>query len=551
MNVAFNVKESLSEDSSLEKLDALVIGAGIAGLYQLYKLREIGLKVRAYEKGKGLGGVWFWNRYPGARCDSPSESYRFWISKELFSAWIPTERYPRQAETERWLNFIAEELDLKKDITFNCEIVSAHYNDETKRWLVTTADGRSIDTQFLIACSGMLSVPKEQTFVGQSDFCGQIVHTGRWPQDGLDLSNKKVALIGAGATGIQVIQTIASDVEQLTVFLRSPQYVIPMRNDKYDSIIWEKHVDSFEYFKKRASETFAGFLFDFGVGAWADKAPEERVEILEDAWSDGSLAVWLATFPEMIFDPSVNQTVSGFVRKKMRERLNNDPDLCKLLVPGETEYGFGTRRVPLDNGYLEAFLRDNVEGVDLRSNQIERLVPSGIMTSDGKVHEADIIILATGFDAGVGALSKIDVRGRGAQSLKELWEEELRAALGIQVYGFPNLFLTSGPLAPSAALCNMTTCLQQQADWIADCIKFARNNEFNSVEVTKSFEDEWIQHHDELAAGTLVMQTESWYVTARGKDSARRLLSYIGGVGEFRRRCDEIAANGYLGFAMS
>ena len=538
-----------AENGKVTYLDAMVIGAGVAGLYQLYRLREMGLTVRAYDTASGVGGTWYWNRYPGARFDSQAEIYQYWFSEELYKSWQPTERFPAQPETEQWLNFVANRLDLKKDIQFNTRIAAAHFCEESGHWRVTTEAGETINTQYLISCCGMLSAPLSDRFPGQTDFNGQIYHTGLWPKDPVDFSGKRVAVAGTGATGIQVIQTIAPAVGSMKVFVRTPQYVIPMRNPKYSKEDWEKWGTQFHQLKKRVRETFAGFDYDFDAGPWAEKTPDERQAVLEQLWEDGSLAMWLASFPEMFFDEQVNEVVSEFVRIKMRERLQSRPDLCNLLIP--TDYGFGTHRVPLESKYLEVYLQPNVEAVDCKQSPIERIVPEGIQTADGKIHEVDIIVLAVGFDAGSGALSRIDIRGRDNRSLREQWKQEIRTSMGLQIHGYPNLFTTGAPLAPSAALCNMTTCLQQQVDWITGCIEFAIQHGKQVVEASKEFEDDWVQHHDETAAKTLVVKTDSWYMGSNVDGKPRRLVSYIGGVGNYHRRCDEIAAQGYPGFEMA
>lgn len=538
-----------AENGKVTYLDAMVIGAGVAGLYQLYRLREMGLTVRAYDTASGVGGTWYWNRYPGARFDSQAEIYQYWFSEELYKSWQPTERFPAQPETEQWLNFVANRLDLKKDIQFNTRIAAAHFCEESGHWRVTTEAGETINTQYLISCCGMLSAPLSDRFPGQTDFNGQIYHTGLWPKDPVDFSGKRVAVVGTGATGIQVIQTIAPAVGSMKVFVRTPQYVIPMRNPKYSKEDWEKWGTQFHQLKKRVRETFAGFDYDFDAGPWAEKTPGERQAVLEQLWEDGSLAMWLASFPEMFFDEQVNEVVSEFVRIKMRERLQSRPDLCNLLIP--TDYGFGTHRVPLESKYLEVYLQPNVEAVDCKQSPIERIVPEGIQTADGKIHEVDIIVLAVGFDAGSGALSRIDIRGRDNRSLREQWKQEIRTSMGLQIHGYPNLFTTGAPLAPSAALCNMTTCLQQQVDWITGCIEFAIQHGKQVVEASKEFEDDWVQHHDETAAKTLVVKTDSWYMGSNVDGKPRRLVSYIGGVGNYHRRCDEIAAQGYPGFEMA
>jgi acetone monooxygenase len=324
-----------------------------------------------------------------------------------------------------------------------------------------------------------------------------------------------------------------------------------MRNPKYSAEDWKGFGARFHDLKQRVRSTFAGFDYDFDAGPWDSFTPEERKAVLERLWDDGSLALWLASFPEMFFDEAVSEEVSEFVRGKMRDRLKNDPKLCELLIPGQGDYGFGTHRVPLENGFLEAFLQPNVQTVNCRETPIERIVPEGIQTADGQIHEVDVIILAVGFDAGSGALTRIDIRGRGGRSLKQEWSREIRTAMGMQIHGYPNLFSTASPLAPTAALCNMTTCLQAQVDWVTDCISHARENGKTVVEATKEFEDAWVRHHDETANQTLVVKTNSWYMGSNVEGKPRRLLSYIGGVGNYHRQCDEQAANGYPGFSMA
>lgn len=536
-----------SAQNAVTQYDAVIIGAGIAGLYQLYRLREMGLKTIAYETGSNVGGTWYWNRYPGARFDSQAHIYQYWFSEDLYKEWNASERFPAQPETERWLNFVADRCDLRKDIEFNTRVTSAHYNENSKRWRITTDKGETVEAQYFITCGGMLSAPLTSVFPGQETFKGQILHTARWPKEPVDLAGKRVGVVGTGATGIQVIQTIASQVGHLKVFLRTPQYIIPMKNPQYTDADRAAYKAQFHQLKERVQGTFSGFDYDFGNGAWADHTPEQRHAVLERLWDDGSLALWLASFSEIFFDEKVNEVVSEFVREKMRQRIK-DPELCEKLIP--TSYGFGTHRVPLESNYLEAYHRPNVEIVDVKKAPIECVTPQGVKTADGCVHELDILILATGFDAGSGALTRIDIRGRDGRSLKDEWSKDIRTTMGLQVHGYPNLFTTAAPLAPSAALCNMTTCLQQQVDWIADCIRYMRSSGTQVIEPTKELEDQWVAHHDKTADATLVTKTDSWYMGSNIEGKPRRLLSYIGGVGNYHRQCDEVAASGYRGFTL-
>ncbi len=469
MSTVTQAAPSATDPTEATQLDALVIGAGIAGLYQLYRLREQGLEVKVVEAGDSVGGTWYWNRYPGARVDSQSHVYQYWFSQELNNEWSWSERFPAQPETERYLNFVADRFDLRKDIQFNTRVTAAGYDEAAKRWSITTDQGETFQAQYLISCSGMLSAPLASLFPGQDEFTGQIFHTARWPKEPVDFTGKRVGVIGTAATGIQVIQTIASQVGHLKVFQRTPQYAIPMNNPKLteaDQISYRKR---FNELRHRVMRTFAGFEYDFMYGRWADLSAEERRADLEEMWEEGSLNFWVGLFPELFFDAQVNEEISAFVRDKIRARIK-DPKTAEKLIP--TAYGFGTRRVPLETNYFEAFNRDNVELVDVKENPIERLTELGVQTADGTIHEVDILILATGFDAGTGALTRIDIRGRDGHTLKDEWSKEITTMLGLQIHGYPNLFTTGAPLAPAAALCNMTTCLQHQVDWIIGCIGF-------------------------------------------------------------------------------
>ena len=534
------------EKRDAKKLDALIIGAGVAGLYQLYQLRNQGLKVRAYDSASGVGGTWYWNRYPGARFDSECYIYQYLFSEDLYKKWSWSQRFPGQPEIERWMNYVADELDLKKDIQFNTAIESARWNENNGRWTVKTDGGEVIEAQFLITCCGMLSAPLENIFPGQGDFKGEIFHTARWPHRPIDTAGKRVGVVGIGATGIQVIQTVADQVDQLKVFVRTPQYVLPMKNPTYSDDQKAAYKARFDELKATIPHTFTGFEYDFGP-SWAELTPEQRRERLEDIYEDGSLKLWLASFAEMFFDETISEEISEFVREKMRARLR-DERLCDLLIP--KDYGFGTHRVPLEMNYLEAYRRPNVEVVSVKNNPIARVTEKGIETEDGTAHELDVIILATGFDAGTGALTRIDIRGRDGRSLTEEWGKDIRTTMGLQVHGYPNMFTTAVPLAPSAALCNMTTCLQQQTEWITDCIMHLQDQGKSVIEPTAEAEEAWVKHHDETSGATLISKTVSWYLGSNVPGKPRRVLSYCGGVGTYRQKCDEVAEAGYTGFAM-
>lgn len=537
---------SASTDPTVTVLDALVMGAGVAGLYQLHQLRELGLTVRAYDTATDVGGTWYWNRYPGARFDSEAYIYQYLFSEELYTGWSWSEKFPGQPEIERWLHYVTDQLDLRKDIQFGTRIVSADWDADRERWTVRTDTGEQIDTRYFISCTGMLSAPLDKVFPGQETFRGQIFHTSRWPREGVDLAGKRVAVVGVGATGIQVIQTIADQVEHLTVFARTPQYVLPMKSPLYGEAEHDWYKSRFAELKATIPHTFTGFEYDF-EHAWADCTPQQREEILEEIYQDGSLKLWLAGFGEQFFDAEVSETISEFVREKMRARLK-DQRLIDILVP--IDYGFGTHRVPLERGYLEIYHRDNVDLVGVRDNPIARIVPEGVELADGTVHEVDIVILAVGFDAGTGSLTRIDITGRDGRKLADDWSRDIRTTMGMMVEGYPNLFTTGAPLAPSAALCNMTTCLQQQTEWITRLIRTVGLAGGAVVEATVAGEQAWVDHHEEIAGATLVQKTSSWYMGSNVPGKPRRLLSYIGGVGQYRRLCTEEADAGYPSFAV-
>ncbi len=527
------------------KVDALVIGAGFAGLYAIHRLRKLGLGVQGLEAGSGVGGTWYWNRYPGARTDSESEVYQYWFSDELLAEWDWQERFPPQPETERYLNFVADRLDLRSAYQFNTRVTAAHWDEHRQRWTVTTDTGDTFECQFLLACLGPLSDPKDPAFPGREQYSGTVLHTARWPRESVDLKGKRVGVIGTGATGIQVIQTIASEVGELYVFQRTANYTIPMRNPRLTDADRAAMRTRYPEHRKGVFNTFVGFQFDLDPRDWDQVPAAERRKTLESLWEKGSLQFWGSNFLKVIIDPAANAEVSDFVREKMRARITR-PEVADKLMP--STHGFGTRRTPLDNGYLEAFNRDNVHLVDVRSDPIERFTEAGLQTAAAR-YDLDVIILATGFDASTGAFTRIDFRGRDGLSLKAEWQREIRSALGMQKPGFPNLFMTSAPLAPSAAFCNVPTCLQQQVEWITDCIAYARDQGHQVVEATPELEDRWVRHHDEVTTATLIARTPSWWMGSNIEGKPQRVLSYMG-AGNYRMACDEVASKGYEGFSL-
>ena len=524
-------------------LDAVVIGAGFAGLYALHRLREMGLNVQGFEAGSGVAGTWYWNRYPCARTDSAAEVYQYWFSDQLLKDWNWSERFPAQAETERYLNFVADRLDLRPIIRFNNRVTHAHWDAAANLWDVRTDQGASVRCRYLLSCLGPLSEPKVPPFEGHENFKGRFLHTSRWPKEGIDLSGKRVGVIGTGATGVQVIQTIASQVGELFVFQRTPTYAIAMRNTKLTDEDRAALRSRYTALGEWVKHSLAGFAFDMQSKAWADTSKAERRAIFEALYADGSLVMWGGNFAEVLVDPVANEELSEFMREKMRARLTK-PGVADKLIP---TYGFGTRRPPLDCGYLEAFNRDNVHLVDIKAAPIKCFTEAGIRTADAE-YPLDIIVLATGFDAATGAINAIDIRGRDGVSLKSLWDRDITTAMGLQKHGFPNFFTSAAPLAPAAAFCNVPTCLQQQVEWIADCIAHVeKNGKEKVIEATQAFEDNWVKHHDQVTGATLIAKADSWWTGANISGKPRRVLSYLH-VGNYRKACDEVAAKAYEGF---
>ena len=530
-----------------QEYDAVVVGAGFAGLYQLYRFRQLGLRVRLFEAGSGVGGVWYWNRYPGARVDAQSYIYQYFFSDEVLAEWDWQERFPAQPDIERYLNFVADKFDLRRDIAFGTRVAAAAWDEERARWSVSTDAGETVRAQFLVMCTGGLSAPLVPPFPGHASFAGPTFHTSFWPKEGVDFAGKRVGVVGTGATGVQVIQTIAPEVARLTVFQRTPPYTLPMLNPPFDDRVRADLRARYPALKKYLNQTFTGFDMEFLPHDYLDLSHDERIALLEELWADGTMKFWIAGFKEIFFDAAINEEVSAFVRDKLRARIGN-AELADKLVP--TDYGFGLRRVPLETHYYEAFNRDNVELVDLKSEPIVEITASGVRTSAAD-YPLDMLVLATGFDAGTGALTRVDIRGRDGLSLRESWAQGgVRTTLGLQVHGFPNLFMTMAPFSPASAFCNVPICVQQQVDWITDCAAFVREAGCQSIEPTAEMEGKWVAHHDEVAGASLTSKVKSWYTGTNVDGKQMRLLVYLGGVDAYAKACEDVKAGGYEGFTI-
>ena len=535
----------VSPAARADRFDAIVIGAGISGLYQLYRLRELGLAARVYEAGSDVGGTWYWNRYPGARFDSESYSYGYSFSQELLKEWDWREHFAAQPETLRYLQYVADKFDLRRDIEFNTRIASATFDQAQSSWEVCSDQGEVAQARFLITAVGVLSAPYIPAIAGCESFKGASFHTAMWPHQPLDFSNQRVAVIGTGATAVQLITEVAKNVGQLTVFQRTANYCVPLGNRPIDAATQSRIKASYPEIFRQCRESFGAFIHDFDPRSALDVPAAERHAIYEQRWSQPGFEFWLGNFADILTSKEANDTVAEFARAKIRERVK-DPAVAELLTP--RDHPFGTKRVPLESGYYEVFNQDNVLLVDTRKTPIECITPAGIKTSDAE-YACDVIIFATGFDAVTGALNRIDIRGIGGQRLRDKWADGPRTYLGLQSAGFPNLFIVVGP-HNAASFCNVPRCIEQNVEWVSDCIRYLRDHDFKRITATIAAEDAWTAHVNDVVAPTLLPQTDSWFMGANVPGKKRVFLMYAGGSPAYRRKCDEVAQAGYAGFVL-
>jgi cation diffusion facilitator CzcD-associated flavoprotein CzcO len=529
------------------ELDALVIGAGFAGLYQLLCLRDrLGLSVKTLETGAGVGGTWYWNRYPGARCDSESHVYWYTFSPDLMREWEWSERYPGQPEIMRYLNHVADRFDLKRDILFNTRVTAADYDETANRWRVRTENGETFVAKFLITAVGCLSTANVPAFNGLESFSGDWYHTGQWPHEGVDFTGKRVGMIGTGSTGIQAAPVIAAAAKHLTVFQRTANYSVPARNAPL--------MPEFQrYIKENAAEiravtrdTLNGMGFRIEERLAVETPPEEREAIYEAAWERGGLQ-FRAAFKDMMVDKAANDTAADFVKRKIRS-IVEDPKTAAIL--SDIDHPYAAKRPPIDTNYFETFNRANVTLVDVKATPIERISPAGVCTTRAE-YPLDIIVFATGFDAMTGPLLRMNIRGRNGIALKDVWEAGPRNYLGLQVAGFPNLFTITGPGSPSV-LCNMPVAIEQHADWIADCIAHMRAKDLVRIEAQPEAMEKWVAEVNEVAGKTLLpLAKHSWYLGANIPGKPRVFMPYAGGMVRYREICTDVVARGYEGFSLT
>jgi cyclohexanone monooxygenase len=536
---------AVASDAGTETVDAVIVGAGFAGLYMLYRLRGLGLQCIVIEAAGDVGGTWYWNRYPGARCDIESLEYSYQFSEALQRDWAWTERYASQPEILRYAGHVADRFDLRRDIRFDTRVLSARFDDAAGRWAVGTSDGATLSAKFVVMATGCLSVTNLPAIPGIEGFAGPIYHTGKWPHEGVDFSGRRVAVIGTGSSAIQSIPHIAAQAAHLTVFQRTANYSVPARNRPIEAA--EREAFGFDIPGHRAANSAMPFGFGarYGVteqmAATADEATLEAE--YERRWQIGGLP-FMGSFADLFVDPAANQTAADFVRRKIAG-IVRDPAVAEMLSP---TFVLGCKRLCVDSGYYETFNRPNVTLVDLGRTPITHITAGAIHTADGAA-EVDDLVLATGFDAMTGALLAIDIRGAGGLALREKWADGPRTYLGLGMAGFPNLFTITGPGSPSV-LSNMLPSIEQHVNWIADCIEYLQQRQVAKIEPTQDAEDTWVAHVAEVIGATLLTSCNSWYIGANVAGKKRVYMPYLG-VPTYAQTCREVAARDYEGFALT
>jgi cation diffusion facilitator CzcD-associated flavoprotein CzcO len=546
MTTAERTAESTSGGQDVD-VDAVIIGAGFSGLYMLHTLRNrMGLRARVFERGSGVGGTWYWNRYPGARSDSDSYIYGFTFDRDLWLEWEWSERYPEQHEIRAYLEHVAERFDLARDITFSTNVLAAAFDESTDTWEVATDTGETVRTRYLITAVGALSASNTPPFVGVETFVGETYHTGHWPHEGVDFSGKRVGVIGSGASAVQAVPLIAQEASDLTVFQRTANYIVPANNGPVAPEVKEARKRDWEGIRERIRASNFGFELEFEEKGALEVSDEELREQLQKRWDEGGFGIWLGGYVDMFFSDEANARVREFLHEKIREKVD-DPEVAELLVP--KGYPFGVKRNPLDSGYFETFNLPHVHLVDVKANPIAEITATGVRLADGTRFDLDAIVYATGFDAMTGPLDRIDIRGRGGELLREKWGEGPRTYLGLMSADFPNLFMITGPQSPSV-LSNMPVSIEQHVEMIARAIGDLRERGASRMEPTRAAEDAWVTHNQEAANATLFPKADTWYMGANIPGKPRVFMPNLDFVGPYRAKCAAIVENGWEGFAI-
>jgi cation diffusion facilitator CzcD-associated flavoprotein CzcO/acetyl esterase/lipase len=536
---------STNGSASAAAVDVVVVGAGFSGLYLIHRLRELGLSMRVLESADDVGGTWYWNRYPGARCDIPTTDYTYSFDPELEHAWTWSEKYATQPEILRYAQFIADRYDLRRDITFETKVVSAEWDDASSRWNVRTSSGETISAAFYVMATGCLSVPKEPDLPGAGRFTGPTYVTGRWPHEGVDFTGKRVAVIGTGSSGIQSIPLIAAQASQLTIFQRTPNYSVPAHNGPVRPERRAPLDADRDTYREAAKWSPGGIPMQPNEFLALTTPPEVRRARFEAAWEAGELFEILNVFADQGLNPEANEILCEMIREKIRG-IVNDPATAELLCP--KDHYFGTKRPCLDTNYYGTYNLPHVRLVDLRTTPINSITEHGIELP-GESLEFDAIVYATGFDAMTGAIVNVDITGRDGLTLKDKWQYGPTTYLGLTTTGFPNFFTITGPGSPSV-LSNMMVSIEQHVDWVADTLAHVRDKGFTTIEPTQTAEDGWVVHVNDCADMTLHPRANSWYIGANVPGKPRVFMPYIGGVDRYRKACDEVAGSEYLGFRL-
>jgi cation diffusion facilitator CzcD-associated flavoprotein CzcO len=528
-----------------EQLDAVIIGAGFSGLYMLHRLRALGLRCRIYETGDGVGGTWYWNRYPGARCDSESYFYCYSFDDQILQDWNWTERFPPQQEIQRYLEFVADRLELWPDIRLGSRVVAATYDDETRRWSVETSTGDAVSARYVVTAVGTISAANVPDIPGLTRFEGRSYHTGEWPREGVDLTGLRVGVIGTGSTGTQLIPVVAEQAAELTVFQRTANFSMPARNKPLDPEFMAEIKATYSDVWDRVRRHPGGMPLAIPTQRFDEVDEEEARRRYEAAWAIGGVMV-LQQFKDLMTDERSNEFCADFFREKIRSTVH-DPATAEKLTP--KGYPIAAKRPVLDSDYFETFNKPHVHLVDVKETPIEEITPSGLRAG-GIDYELDVIVFATGFDAFTGSFLRIDVRGRDGVRLADKWKDGPTAYLGLAIAGFPNLLTVNGPCNP-AVLTNVPATIEHDVEWIADCIQYVEQHGITAIEPTEDAERRWVAYTAEQLEGTLYMKADSWWLGANIPGKPRVFMAFAGGLNKYRKRCAEIAEAGYEGFQLT